>query len=551
MLICLCGCPPTTGGQQGTNQGGNGNAGKLKLGGTLRLPLEISADDPALASMDFSERRLYALARAIGATLTAPVPGKEEVVLSLATGIEPNDDGSEWSIRLQTGSDPLALPMLLQQHFTGIANGQRNALHAQLLDLLEGAAAVSSGSAISISGISIADDSISFSLTRPYMQFDKWLSQPGLAIADVQIEMDNADPQRVSNVSSGGFGPWKIDRMEQDDSGVTELVLLPNPDSLLGQPVASELRFVLEPDREKQVELFRAGRLDVAGVPGSMLDEVGADEQLKGNLHSHETAVSLLALFDHGQDPWGDQLLQDKIGLRRSLGLSIDRESLEEENHGTLQGWSHFLPRHYIQAIPQELLNNPGYPQTAMLEEARAAQKQSDHEQGSHLPLGMDAAYLDFDDLDGPVRDILQFWSDISIHLQPFPLSEEDMHKRIDLNSHELIVFWNYPAWPDAESCVYPQLYSGLAGNGGNWSRIDNAEIDDSIRQAQATADNRLRNLHLGKLSSIIEERGLFIPAAYASPSLLINPRLHASPGAYDFDASLQGQDFRAIGLEQ
>ncbi|MCB1219399.1 MAG: hypothetical protein H7A35_10715 [Planctomycetales bacterium] len=548
LLLLLCGCPPRTGG----SNAGNGNkqpVSNASIGGTVRLPLEIAPDDPDFAAMDLSQQRLYALARAVGVNLTAPVTGKDEVKNSLATGVEVNVDGSMWLFKLPEQDDPLLLPGQVRSRITAIANGPRSMLHAQVLDLIEGARDVESGKALDISGILVTDNSIGFKLTRPYMQFDSWLSQPGLSVVDIAVTMDADDPALVADASSNGYGPWKIDRMEQDEAGVSELVLVPNPDSLLGQPVATELRFVLEPDREKQVQLFRDGRLDAANIPTTMVGQLGNDPELGSMLSSHETAVSLLALFDHGQDPWGDQLMQDKVGLRRSLALSIDRETLEEENNGQVQGWSHFLPRHFNAAIPMELMNNPSFPQTAMLEEARKAQKDSDHEQGTHLPVNMDIAFLNYDNLESLDRDLLQFWSDISIRLQPFPLSNVDLLRRIDLNSHEVIVFWNYPAWPDAGACIYPQLYSPLIGNGANYSRISIPEVDEAILEAQATDNEQLRNLYLGNISRIIEEKGLFVPAAYASPSLLLNPKLAASPGPYDFNASLQGQDFAAIGI--
>ena len=549
LLLLLCGCPPKTNKAANT---GTTVANTASLGGTVRLPLDISLDDPSMQALDFTQQRLWALARAIGLPLMKPDFAQQSAVPGLASSAQMLDEGSQWNFSLPPApghtDDPQWLAGEVKSMFRRIVNADKSALRAEIMDLIEGADEFANG-APDISGISVADNQVSFSLTRPYSQFDLWLSQPGLAYAAVTLSQDAAGN---ATFSSSGFAAWKIGRLTADpDSGLTTLELLPNPDSLVGQPAADELMFVLEPDRGRQVELFKSGQLDAANVPVTMVPQIESDAQLSPMLQKHDTAVSLLVMFDQGQDPWGDQVMQDKVGLRQSLGLSISRESLEEENNFQVHGWGHFLPDCFRNAIPQNLLNDPIYPRSVQLEEARLKQKESDHEQGTHLPLNMDVAFNNFDYLNDLDRDLLQFWSDISIKLQPFPLSHAELLKRIDLNSHEVIVFWNYPAWPSPEACLYPQLYGKLIGNGGNYSRIDDPVINRTLEQAQQESNSGLRNLHYQKLGEIIEERGLFVPAAYASPSLLLRPGLAVSPGPFDFNASLQAQDFSSIGFEQ
>jgi ABC-type transport system substrate-binding protein len=548
-LLLLCGCPPKSG--SGSNTG-TAPANTVSLGGTVRLPLDISVDDPVLREMDFSEQRLWALTRAIGLPLMQPDFGKGKSRPGLATAAQADDKWQLWTFSLPDISghenDPLWLGNEIKTMFKRIVNGERSPLRAEIMDLIEGAQDLSGGG-VDISGIAVADNEIRISLTRPFAEFDLWLSQPGLSLADVNVSVDEAG---AVSVTSSGYAAWRIDNLLTDPaSAMTSLVLMPNPDSLVGQPAATSLQFVLEPDRAKQVELFRNGNLDAANIPATIIPQVEQDEELAPALRQHETAASLLVMFDHGQDPWGDQSMQDKVGLRQSLGLSISRESLEEENNLQVHGWGHFLPEYFRDAIPPRLLTHPVYPRAAMLEEARQKQKQSDHEQGSHLPQNMDVAFNEYDYLTELDRDLLQFWSDISIKLQPFPLSRADLRKRIELNSHEVIVFWNFPAWPSPDACLYPQLYGNLIGQGGNYSRIDNQAINLAIEQAQREPDRALRQLYYQKIGERIEEEGLFVPAAYLTPSLLIRDGLAVNPGAFDFNASLQSQDFTGIGFMQ
>lgn len=549
LLLLLCSCPPKSG--NGSNTGKT-PVSSASLGGVVRLPLDISSDDPALQEMDFTEQRLWALARAIGLPLLQPDFGNGKTKPGLAMAAQADENGQRWTVSLSTAAghedDSLWLGNEVKSMFRRIVNGSKSPLHAQILDLIKGAAEFDAGAA-DISGITVADNEISFSLTRPYSEFDLWLSQPGLSYVDIQMATDE---QGAVSISSSGYAAWRIDSLlTEPDSGVQSLMLVPNPDSVVGQPAADSLEFVLEPDRSKQVELFRSGKLDAANIPMTMVPQVEQDTELAPFINQHETAATLLVLFDQGQDPWGDQAMQDKVGLRQSLGLSISRESLEEENNFQIHGWGHFLPEYYRKEIPGRLLTHPTYPRSAMLEQARLKQRESDHEQGTHLPQNMDVAFNDYDYLTELDRDLLQFWSDISIKLQPFPLSREDLRKRIDLNSHEVIVFWNFPAWPSPDACLYPQVYGRLIGQGGNYSRIDNPAINLAIEQAQKESDEALRRLHYQKIGEIIEERGLFVPAAYLTPSILIRSGLVVSPGPFDFNASMQSQDFGRIGFAQ
>lgn len=546
LLLMLCSCPPQApSGNGGT--GGGPSVDRDALGGKVALPLEITVDDPAFQAMDFTDQRMYALARAIGAPLLLPDFGNDGSRHGVAIADPEVEDYRVWKFNLPYAvghdDDHEYLGLQYKSLFTAHVNGPSSQLRAEIIDLVEGAGDVASGD-LDISGIEVDGNEISFTLTRPYAGFGTWLTQPGLSLTGMRFSADG------ESLSSEGFGPWRIDGLVSDEEGDEILKLVPNPNSMLGEPVAEELWFFLEPDRRQQVDLFRAGHLDAANLPADF-GEFDGDEALGEELVDNETAVTLLALFDHGQDPWGDQVMQDKVGLRQSLALCIDRETLEAENNGQVRGWGHFLPDHFRSGIPMELLNKPTYPRTAMLEEARAKQKESDHEQGSHLPQNMDVAYLEHDNLAELNNDLVEFWADISIRMQPFPLSHTDMLRRLELNSHEVIVFWNYPAWPSADACFYPQMYSALIGEGGNWSRIDDPKVDELIEGMQKEADPSLARLYQQQLSELIEERGLFVPAAYLSPSLLVSPELAVDLGPYDFNASLQGQDFTLIGIRQ
>lgn len=505
-----------------------------KAGGTVTLPLTVSAEEPSLRSFDFSDPRLWALARAVSLPAIR-TDGQGNAVPGLATAWEPGAEYSTWTLTLPT--DPVAMSAAAEYEafLKGLLRKGSPDIRAQLFDLVEGASAFGKGRAEVVSGLTLSDGQLEVKLTRPYVELPLWLSQPALALPP--------DPESRAH----GYGPFRIAAVLP---GSIELV--PNPDSLAGQPLLDKLIFVLEPNREQQVELFRQGRLEAANIAALELPDITADAALAPSVRKLTTASLLRASFDHGQFPWGDEQFKSKQGLRAGVNLILDKEQLAALLNDQVSAWPHSLPACFKEYIDPPLLNQPTFPISSQVEPARAAIKDAGHEQGINLPRGMDLAYLGGEDLDLAADQILEYFNEITVLMRPFSLTADELRQRVESGTHEMVLGLFHPAYPSADAFYYPSLYGPVNAGRGSLCRLQNLEIDALLARAEAEPDPVSRRKVYQQLSKVVENQALFLFAGESTPSILISPKLAGySLGLYDFDASLPAQDFSKLGCNQ
>jgi len=533
-LVFFAGCP----GQQnstGTGQSGSASskptpaASTAAAGGVVRLPLEMPADDPALSGLDLGDQRLWALARAVEMPVIKVAPDGE-LQPGLAASWHSDETGTTWTLTIPQPAGADSLSEELVDSWREILRGSPTPLREQLADL---AAAFRDGRALEISGLSAGGDGLEIQLTRPDRVFPQWLSQPGLGLA--------------------GYGAFAIERMPEAGSP-SEIVLKPNPQSLAGQPLLDQLVFVCEPDRAAQLTLFQAGELDSANVSYNLasqgISQAAASWQGQpASVQQNTTAEMLLCIYNYSRFPWDDGQFQSRVGLRAAMNWGLDLELLAELSGEQFAPWPHFLPALWQDYLDPAGISAPLYPLTPRIEQARKSMIEADHEQGIRLPLGMDVAYLPEENTKSLALDVMDYWREISIKMGPFGESRATLLDRISNKSHEVILKRVRPAYRDPDALTYAQLYSALAGEGGNWTELADDGIDAQVRAIQAEDDQVSRTIALRKLCDELEQRALFVFIGYSTPTILLSPELAGYQlGPFDFDASLPAQDFTALG---
>jgi len=501
----------------------------------VRLPIEAAPTDPALKALDFSDPRLFALARCLEVPLVRATP-QGELLPGLASSWQCAPDGMTWRFTMRQApghdTDPTYFAKGLASSWQRILRGNNGPLAAQLADTVSGARDFASGKASSIAGITIVGSTLELKLARANRILPLWLSQPGLGLLDKR------------EAPTAGFGPFLL-----ASAANGELVLKPNPAELDGPPVLDELRFICEPDRARQLALFREGKLDAANLDVDAVQTVRADAHLAPALVDHQTAAAVIGLFNQSHFPWGDSKFQSKLGLRQALNWALDREYMGTALEGQLTPWTHLLPPAFRRFIDPASLAKPLYPLAPEIEQARQGEIDADHEQGSHLIPGMDLGYLRTAHLEAAAELILHDWKAISIDMRPFPLTEAELELRVRNKSHEILLKRACPAYPDPDAFFYPVFRSTLAGTGGNWSYLSDDSIDKMLTDAEAQADPVARQELYRKLGLDVEQRSLCVLLGHASPTMLISPELAGfSLTPYDFDASLPAQDFTKLG---
>lgn len=534
--LLLTSCPPKGGGKSPAEQlRPDKTRTAVAAGGSVTLPLELDAEDPALVALNFSDPRLFALARCLEVPLVRS-DASGRLAPGLASDWATPDGGTTWNFTLRPlpghESEPAYAGTLWEERVKSLLAGNPGPLRAQLADLVAGAQAYSASTSSPLTGIAVDGGKLTLTLTRPNMLAPLWLSQPGLGVM----------PQKSGPAQ--GFGPYFIAAREGK-----LLTLKPNQQALDGPPLLDELHFILEPDRARQLALFKLGELDAANLAPADVEAASNDPDLAPALVRQETAASFVGLFNLSHFPWGDSKFQSKLGLRQALNLSLDRDNLETALSGQFTAWPHLLPAELQDDIDPGLLSEPTYPLAPEIEAAMAGEKDADHEQGSKLIPGMDLSYLSQGILPQLSTPVLEDWKQISIKMRPFPLNQSELELRVANATHEIILKQLCPAYSAPDALFYPVLHSALSGIGGNWGYVKDADVDRRIIQAQAAADAVTQKKLYRELSADLEQRALCIFLGYYSPILLVSPRLGGVElGPYDFDASLPAQDFAKLG---
>jgi peptide/nickel transport system substrate-binding protein len=505
-------------------------------GGVLRLPLEIAPDDPALKQLDLGDERLFALARSLEAPLVQG-GAAGEVQPGLATKWSAGADGGAWAFELRAlpghEAEPGYAGKLVVQRWQEVLKRGPAPLKAQLADLIAGAAGYRDNTAQQVSGLSVDGSTLRVKLARPDYFFPLWAAQPGLGVLSKRA------------VPSAGYGPFVIAAQEG-----AELVLKPNPQALGDKPLLDELRFVCEPDRAKQLALYRAGKLDAANLSPADARAVRNDPQLAPAVHQLKTAAVIHGTFNLSRFPWGDSEFQSKLGMRQAMNYALDREALEADLNGQFTAYPHFLPEALQDYTGPALLRQPTFPLSPDLDAAQAALIAAGQEQGTNLIPGMDLGHLRQGILPAMATPILRDWQQISINMRPFPLTAGELNLRLSNATHEIVLRELRPAYASPDALLYPTLYSGFAGVAGNWQYLKDPEVDKALLGIQAAGDEVARKQRTRELTALLERKAYALFIGYASPTVLIRPTVgghRLTP--YDFDASLPSQDFAKLGL--
>jgi ABC-type transport system substrate-binding protein len=352
------------------------------------------------------------------------------------------------------------------------------------------------------------------------------------------------------------MGPFALDfklaASKIKESHAAVLSVTRNEHSVIAKPLLDGIDFVLEPDRHKQFELYKAGKLDTCNLTPDDLAAVKQDPVLSRQLHEFDTAASLVGFIDHHAPPWGNAPFKDKTPLREAANHALARTELAD-TVGGFDPWSHFLPKAMQQYIDPALISTPLYGLQPNEDAALEGEKLAGHEQANLLPLNMLLSYVQdpfFDQLALGVKDNLD---DISIRMRPYPCkTRADALQLVKIGSEDIWLQWVYPAYPSPDAFFYPTLHSSLYGLGGNYGMFRDSELDAKIEAAQAEGNASARTKLYQQLSHEVEDRALFLFIGSGKAAMLINPKLagyELTP--YDFDASLPAQDFSKLGFVQ
>jgi peptide/nickel transport system substrate-binding protein len=245
-------------------------------------------------------------------TLMRYNPEAGEIEPYLAEGLEPNDDLTQWTLRLPSGVE--------------FGNGDPVTAEAVRFSVerLAAATVAPSGMAQEVESMEVVDDlTIVFNLRQPWGTFPYFLAAEGGMIVNPRVV--EAKGENFANDPVGaGVGPYEIERFAPGEE-----VVLRAKEEYWGGPVCIEtLRFVWVPGGQATYDAFRAGELDVMFLTEAQPIADAIDDGV-ANRNVVNGGTGYLLNSGRGSSP----VLADQR-LRLAIAHALDTEVLDERVFG-------------------------------------------------------------------------------------------------------------------------------------------------------------------------------------------------------------------------
>ena len=343
-----------------------------------------------------------------------------------------------------------------------------------VLDRIEGAHAVLSGSASDVTGITVVNDhTLTIRLEKPFGPF---LSLLAMTTAYVVPREEVERLGKDFGSHPVGSGPYTLTDWKRG----RHLVLGVREDYFEGRPKLNGIQYTVIPEDLTAVVEFETGRLDVLLVPSSEYGRYISDPQWRDLVHGKPGLNSYYLGLNCTRPPFND------LRVRQAVNYAVDRRHIVNtvfEKRGSLAAgpvppglWkNHLLPG-----------ANRGYeydPKKAkeLIQQAGA--------EGTTIKIFISA--------DPEVLDIVEV---IQSYLAKAGLKSEITQLdwsafKNAVNEGEADAFWLswWADYPDPENFLFPLFHSSSEGVGGNRTRCRDEELDRIIELSQQTTNDRQR----------------------------------------------------------
>jgi len=349
---------------------------------------------------------------------------------------------------------------------------------SEFLYPVQGARAFHERKTTTISGVSVHDDStLVVTLDEPLAAFVKLLAMP---VASVVPEHAGAE----LGEHPIGTGPWRLVEWRHDDY----LLFARNDHYFLGAPRAESLQARIIAEPSTSVAEFESGTVDVLQIPAGQTREWEDDESRRPLLSSTPALELVYVGINTTRGPLKDVRVRQAINYAVDINTIIDRLVSGRGTRAAgvippaLAGYdSTRKPYGFDPAKAKQLLAAAGYPNGIDIE----------------LWTSVTPIYV-------RLAETMQAYLN-AVGIRTKVVQRESAASRAAARKGEtdLILKDWYADYPDAENFLYPLLYSGNKGSGGNVSFYANARFDSTILAARHELDDAKRNALLRQADSI------------------------------------------------
>jgi peptide/nickel transport system substrate-binding protein/oligopeptide transport system substrate-binding protein len=349
---------------------------------------------------------------------------------------------------------------------------------SEFLYPIQGARDFHAQKAKNITGLTIRDDStVVVVLDQPLAAFVKLLAMPVASIV----------PQRTgANFGEHpvGTGPWRFIEWRHDDF----LLFARNDHYFLGAPKADSLQARVIAEPSTSVAEFESGTVDVLQIPAGQTREWEEDESRRPLLSSTPALELVYVGINTTRGPLADARVRQAINYAVDINTIIERLVSGRGTRAagvippTLAGFDSTRRAYsYDPAKAKQLLATAGYPGGIDIE----------------LWCSMTPIYLRM------AETIQAYLNAVGIRTKVVQRESAASRAAARKGETDMILKDWYADYPDAENFLYPLLFSGNKGSGGNVSFYANALFDSTVLAARRELNETKRSALLRQADSI------------------------------------------------
>ena len=342
---------------------------------------------------------------------------------------------------------------------------------AQFLFTIKGAREFNAGTAKTVAGLTVRDDStFVVTLVEPLAIFTKMIAMPVAAVVP--------PPDRLpANFGEHpvGTGPWKLVEWKHDDY----LLFAKNPAYYGGAPRADTLRARIIAEPSTSVAEYESGNVDVLQIPASEASDWEEDESRKPMLMSTPALQLVYIGINTTRGPLTD------TRVRQAINHAIDIERIIERlvsGRGTRAAG----------VVPPALSGHDSTRRPYLYDPEKAKQllTAAGHPNGIDIELWTSTTpiYLRI------AETVQAYLNRVGIRTKIVQREAAAARGAARKGQTDMILKDWYADYPDAENFLYPLLHGTNKGTGGNASFFGNAAFDSIVTASRRELDETKRN---------------------------------------------------------
>jgi len=396
---------------------------------------------------------------------------------------------------------------------------------AEPLAPIRGSADFAAGKAKSVSGLAAPNDStIIITLSEPLASFPKLLAMP---VASIVPDSTPAD----FGQHPVGTGPWKFVEWKHDDY----LKFVRNTGYWGGAPATDTLIARIIPEPSTAVAEFESGNVDLLVIPQGETNAWEQTDEKKAMLQSAPALILYYLAINTTRGPLTD------VRVRQAINHAVDTKTVLDQ----LMGGRGFLARGVVSPILDGA-------DTSRTRYAYDVAKAKELLAAAGHPSGIDVELWHSQDptiarLSQAVQGYLNAAGIRTKLVQRDASSAREAARKGETDM--TLKTW-YADYPDADSFLYPLLYSGSKGPGGNVSFYASPAFDKLTIAARRELDDAKRATLYRSADSLAYADAPMVPLFFYNDLYAVQPWIRDFKVPTIFNGQ-RWTDVKIVGTEQ